>query len=161
MLCTGVWRVSEFFNKNSPAQLTVIEQVCHLIVQRLNVLRCIKFFSQVLCSESAIPLLSAYCYKKLYFSSHCESDSNGGSSDNEQTQLIEQMNATINNQQVIIALLQNQFAEMNETIKNLQLTASKQQTTIDNHNTTISNHGTSISTHESEINKLPTKDGSY
>ena len=89
------------------------------------------------------------------------SDSNGGASNSQLIQLIEQMNATINSQQTMIALLQNQILGMNETINNLKTTTSSQQTAIDNHNVTINYQGTSISAHETEINALQEKDGLY
>ena len=88
-------------------------------------------------------------------------ESNGGTSYTQLTQLMEQMNATINSQRTINAFLQNQISEMNETINNLQTTMSNQQEIIDNHNTTINNHGNSISTHEVGINALQAKDGQY
>ena len=113
-------------------------------------------------SSSANEPSSGYVDKMIIFLyKYCASDSNGGSSNTQLTQLIEQMNATINSQQTMIALLQNQISGMNETINNLQTTTSNQQTTIDNHKTTINNYGTSIITHEAEINALQGKDGLY
>ena len=99
--------------------------------------------------------ICAYCDKIICFLyKYCSSNTNGGSSNTQLTLLIEQMNATINSQQTMIALLQNQ-------ISNLQTTTSQQQTLIDNFNVTINDHGTSISTHDTEINALQEKDGSY
>ena len=81
-----------------------------------------------------------------FFYNYGASDSNGGTSNTQLTQLIEQMNATINSQQTMNALLQNQ-------INNLQTTTFNQQTTIDSYNVIINKHGTSI-------NALQAKDGS-